>query len=363
MVACRTSFVTVALSLATLTTSASAFTFGLAGDGSSQRLTWLWEYIQSQYYSCQSSPTPCGNIAATSGRIPLQGVGVSIQVHTGGMLDWTASSGSLKAVALTTAYARPSGMSWVSDWAAVDAREVPLDFVVLGEPGDPFPLDLQLLIRPKLVGSVDHYSYPNSEATLFLQMQMSVTVDGQVVSQDTLTREYTRANGQQGSYTLAFPKGGANGAVVHATNGSLVRIMMWAYQRCTATAPAFVTSYSAYGDGPAIEIEISNANAVAVADGPLPAQTSLAASPNPSQGSTRITYALPKAADVRLSIYDLHGRRVATLREGRESGGPGQVSWNATSEEGRPLPTGIYLVELVAGAERRVRRLAILNGR
>jgi len=363
----RRSMVAMVLATALLSSPASAFTFGLAGDGSSQQLTWLWEYIQTSYHSCLSSPTPCGNVSSTSGRIPLQGFSFGIPLKTGGMLDWTASSGSLKTVALTTVYARPTGspngFSWVNDWAAVNARETPLDFVVLGEPGDPFPLDLQLLVRPKLVGSVDHYSYPNSDATLFLQIQMSVTVDGVVVSQDTLTREYTRANGQLESYALGLPKGASNGAVVHVTNGSLVSIMMWQYMRCTANAPAFVYTYSSYGEGPALEIEITNANAVAVDDGAPLARLSLAASPNPMKGSARITYALPKAADMRVSVYDVAGHRVAQLRNGREPAGPGEVIWSGRSDEGPMAPAGIYLVELVAGTERRVQRLAVLGGR
>jgi len=64
-----------------------------------------------------------------------------------------------------------------------------------------------------------------------------------------------------------------------------------------------------------------------------------------------------------VSVYDVAGHRVAQLRNGREPAGPGEVIWSGRSDEGPMAPAGIYLVELVAGTERRVQRLAVLGGR
>lgn len=355
--------VATVLALSIFTTPASSFTFGIAGDGSSQQLNWFWEYIQSgSFQSCMTSH--CGSfILATSGRIPLQGSTFSPRYAAGGMLDWTASSGLLRAVAMPRVYSllRTSGsMTWASAWGSIDARATPLEFVVLGEQGDPFPLNVQLLIRPRLVGSVDFFTWPNGESNLYMQMEMSVSVNGEVVSQDTLTRDYTRANGQQETYSLAHT---GHGAVVNATNGTLIGISMWAYARATATGPADVYPYSPYGEGPAIEILVSDANTVAVEEEPAPAGLSLAASPNPMKHSARIAYTLPKTADVRVSIYDISGHRIARLRDGRSPAGPGEVTWGGRSDEGTLVPAGIYLVELMAGVERRVRRLAVLGTR
>lgn len=358
-------FVVFSLLLGLVTSPASAFTFNLINDGSSQVLTWVWEYQQSTFYSCHSSPFPCGNVNASNGRIPQQGIAFNILLKAGGMLDWTASSGSLKTVAIPTVYVRPSNnFQWANAWAAVNARDTPLDFIVSGEPGDPFPLDLQLLIRPRLLANVDHFTYPNGgQADLFVQMEMSVSVNGLEVTKDTLTRQYSRANGQQGSYPLAFPKGTSNNVVVPGvTNGSVVSIRMWAYVQGYATGNSILYLYSPYGDGPAIEIQVSDANAVAVEDQPLTAALSLAASPNPARGPARISYVLPRASDVRLAIYDVAGHRIARLRDGREPAGRAEVTWSGKSDDGRLAPAGIYLVELMAGPERRVQRLAVFGG-
>jgi hypothetical protein len=66
--------------------------------------------------------------------------------------------------------------------------------------------------------------------------------------------------------------------------------------------------------------------------------------PNPFNPSTVISYDLPVAAQVRLAVYDLTGRLVATLVEGRRPAGRHQAAF-----DGSNLASGIYLYKLTAG--------------
>ena len=63
--------------------------------------------------------------------------------------------------------------------------------------------------------------------------------------------------------------------------------------------------------------------------------------PNPFRGTTTLRYSLPKTMQVRLTVYDMLGREVATLAEGTQDAG------TYTSEfDGADLPAGIYYARI-----------------
>ena len=76
------------------------------------------------------------------------------------------------------------------------------------------------------------------------------------------------------------------------------------------------------------------------------ASLSLAASPNPVAGATRFDFALPRAADVRLEVFDLEGRRIATPLAGRAAAGPVTVDWRVRDDAGRAVEPGLYFARL-----------------
>jgi len=75
--------------------------------------------------------------------------------------------------------------------------------------------------------------------------------------------------------------------------------------------------------------------------------------PNPFNPETQIAYELKEAGFVRIEIVDLLGRKVRTLVNENIAAGFHQVRWNATSDEGMPVPSGMYLytMKVVSGAE------------
>ena len=71
--------------------------------------------------------------------------------------------------------------------------------------------------------------------------------------------------------------------------------------------------------------------------------------PNPFNPTTSIGFSLPTAARVRLEIFDVLGRRLATpLGEGFRtfSAGRHEVRWNGRSQSGAALPSGIYFYRM-----------------
>jgi len=69
-------------------------------------------------------------------------------------------------------------------------------------------------------------------------------------------------------------------------------------------------------------------------------------SPNPARGPLTLRFALPRAAAVRLAIYDAGGRRVRELMSGSEPAGTHDVVWDLRDERGQPVPAGVRFARL-----------------
>jgi hypothetical protein len=78
--------------------------------------------------------------------------------------------------------------------------------------------------------------------------------------------------------------------------------------------------------------------------------------PNPFNPSTTISFSIPRTENVSLKVYDLLGREVATLVDGRKEAGEHSVKWNA---EG--FASGVYFCRLKAGDFVQTRKLVLVR--
>jgi hypothetical protein len=99
-------------------------------------------------------------------------------------------------------------------------------------------------------------------------------------------------------------------------------------------------------------------SAVDVPVAPASTEFSLLLAPNPTSGRLRLEYVLPVAARVRVSVYDVGGRRVGPALDVRQPAGSNAVEWNGKGAPG--VTPGVYFVHVSAGARRVVRRIVIL---
>lgn len=81
--------------------------------------------------------------------------------------------------------------------------------------------------------------------------------------------------------------------------------------------------------------------------------------PNPFRPLTTIEYALPDDGPVRIEVYDLGGRRVATLFDGRRVAGRHQVAWRGRTDAGTPVAGGVYFLRIVAGSHLATRKMTL----
>ena len=84
-------------------------------------------------------------------------------------------------------------------------------------------------------------------------------------------------------------------------------------------------------------------------------------SPNPFNPSTEISFALPKSARVKLSVYTITGEQIAVLVDQEMAAGNYTVTWNGESLAGRPVSSGLYLYRIEAGDFVSVRKMVMLK--
>ena len=98
------------------------------------------------------------------------------------------------------------------------------------------------------------------------------------------------------------------------------------------------------------------------ADEPLAVSAfKLANEPNPFAGTTAILFELPEATHVALEIFDLSGRRVATLEDGPMTAGAHRTVWDGQTLSGERAVAGVYYYQLRAGGEVASRRMLRLQ--
>jgi trimeric autotransporter adhesin len=97
-----------------------------------------------------------------------------------------------------------------------------------------------------------------------------------------------------------------------------------------------------------------------VDDAALPSPLRVAALPNPFNPQTSLGFSLAQAQTVSLVIHALDGHRVATLLAGAAlPAGDHRVTWNGRADDGRALPSAIYLARLVAGDRTATTKLVL----
>lgn len=92
----------------------------------------------------------------------------------------------------------------------------------------------------------------------------------------------------------------------------------------------------------------------------LPTGT-LAASPNPFNPRTVLSFTLPTAGFCRLTIHDLSGRLVRVLYDGNRDAGAQEFVWQGRDDQGHSAPSGVYLAQMVSPTGRSLRKLALIR--
>jgi len=82
--------------------------------------------------------------------------------------------------------------------------------------------------------------------------------------------------------------------------------------------------------------------------------------PNPAHAPVSLSVHLAAAGQLEVAVYDLSGRKVATLERGDHAAGDVAMHWALDDANGRRVHAGIYLVQASAAGKHSTRRVVVL---
>ena len=157
----------------------------------------------------------------------------------------------------------------------------------------------------------------------------------------------------------------ANGSVFFATNGGKILSVRdgWRYDGSIETefGPEWERSFAQwatyqgnYRRSGSVEGLSATSNQVAAE---VPTQFNLSQNyPNPFNPSTKIEFALPEAAEVRIDVFNMLGQKVQTLKNERMAAGYYSVTFEAGG-----LSSGVYVYQLRMGNAVLTKRMLLLK--
>jgi len=83
--------------------------------------------------------------------------------------------------------------------------------------------------------------------------------------------------------------------------------------------------------------------------------------PNPFNPETQITFNLPEAEHVNLSVYNLKGQLVKLLADEILPAGNNSLIWNGRNENGRKVSSGVYLLRLKSSNEIATKKVMLMK--
>jgi hypothetical protein len=86
-----------------------------------------------------------------------------------------------------------------------------------------------------------------------------------------------------------------------------------------------------------------------------------AVAPCPTTGGATMTYHLTAATRVDLAVYDISGRRVATLGPAAPGAGYHAIEWDGCGTAGESLSPGLYFVVMNTPRDTQTRKLIVLR--
>lgn len=153
-----------------------------------------------------------------------------------------------------------------------------------------------------------------------------------------------------GTNTATYNASGeTNGIHLSTTNLDNATFLWTAPAAGTGTATLYLAGHQGSTSGANTEIMLSATEMASSIDDEPDVPTNFAILnnyPNPFNPQTTFHYELPQSGHVTIDIYDIQGKKVATLFDGVSEAGKHELTWNASAQ-----PSGIYFCRLVTGNE------------
>ncbi len=200
-------------------------------------------------------------------------------------------------------------------------------------------------------------------------------IDG---SKSNNTKEWYPGNTSTGNYKVALEQadglwdldknvdqGDAGDPFPGSTNNTAFSDVTTPNSRAYNGTQTFVTltNISASSNTMTCDFQVSLVSDVFDEEGDVPGgySLSLSNSPNPFNAATNVEFTTSGSADATLSVFDVLGRKVATLHQGELPAGRQILQWNGETSEGESVASGVYFARLEGVGEPLVRKMVVLR--
>ena len=119
-------------------------------------------------------------------------------------------------------------------------------------------------------------------------------------------------------------------------------------------------NYNLYGD-PAMALGGATAGIATEGDGPQAIASVQPTLPNPFTSATTVRFALSGRAHVRVRVYDVSGREVASLADKEFAAGDHAVDWQGTNAAGEALAAGLYVIAFDAAGKHAADKIVLVR--
>ena len=83
--------------------------------------------------------------------------------------------------------------------------------------------------------------------------------------------------------------------------------------------------------------------------------------PNPFNPETNVSFNLKKDADVEISVYNMKGQKVKTLKREYFTKGEHVVTWNGKDDNNNSVSSGVYFIRLETGKTQQIEKAILLK--
>lgn len=83
--------------------------------------------------------------------------------------------------------------------------------------------------------------------------------------------------------------------------------------------------------------------------------------PNPFNPVTNIRFSLPETAQVKVEIFDMLGKKIVTLADGKFNAGYHKLTWSGVNSSGRRVASGFYFYQIKANQYQAVKKMLLLQ--
>ncbi len=163
-----------------------------------------------------------------------------------------------------------------------------------------------------------------------------------------------------GDWPLILDAWGTDGADSGFTAGNPMVFRVWSAARDStyeATA-AYEVGSGTFADGVFSRLALTASQATGAEDEPTASPRAFSLSrprPNPFGDATAVTLSLPEPANARVSVFDVAGREVDVLANGRLDPGIHQLTFDATGH-----PSGVYFIRATVPGRSSTSRKTVL---